>query len=230
MLRKCPATAPVGALIGLVAALALPADRAEAQLFEYTITQVSPTVQTAPVLFVGPYYYFDLTNTNDIAPDSYFLEIRNVAVNPNPNWFPQVCIGAVCFTDTTTLTLGPGASAQVGVNVVPQSDGVGTFEFHINSVGDPGLFNDYPGLTLYAGSAAVDAPQIAASAELAVLGQNTPNPMSGITNISYVLPRDSRVRLSIHDVAGRLIDTLVEAERGAGAHAVAWTGTDSAGR
>jgi flagellar hook assembly protein FlgD len=63
-----------------------------------------------------------------------------------------------------------------------------------------------------------------------VLGQNAPNPVRAATDISFVLPAKSPVRLSVHDVAGRLVATLLEGERTAGAHRVTWSGADAAGR
>jgi hypothetical protein len=62
------------------------------------------------------------------------------------------------------------------------------------------------------------------------LAPNRPNPFNPSTRLEYSLPAAARVRLTVYDVAGRLVRTLVDAELPAGAHAAAWDGTDDRGR
>jgi hypothetical protein len=54
------------------------------------------------------------------------------------------------------------------------------------------------------------------------LFQNFPNPFNPYTTIEFALPSKSRVRLSVYDVAGRLVATLVDKEMDPGVHAVEW--------
>ena len=60
------------------------------------------------------------------------------------------------------------------------------------------------------------------------LGQNYPNPFNPGTTIRYDLPRAMQVRLSIYDLRGRHLATLVDGWREAGAE-VSWDGKDDAG-
>ena len=55
-----------------------------------------------------------------------------------------------------------------------------------------------------------------------VLNSAKPNPFNPTTQLSYFLPTEQFVRLSIYDVAGRLIECLVEMEQSAGEHAMQW--------
>ncbi|MEZ4701625.1 MAG: T9SS type A sorting domain-containing protein [Rhodothermales bacterium] len=56
-----------------------------------------------------------------------------------------------------------------------------------------------------------------------VLGQNYPNPFQSGTEIAFTLPGPGRVRLSVYDVAGREVATLIGGDvRGAGSHRVAF--------
>ncbi|MEJ2720825.1 MAG: glycosyl hydrolase, partial [bacterium] len=48
------------------------------------------------------------------------------------------------------------------------------------------------------------------------LMQNYPNPFNPTTTISFLLPSDTEVRLSVYDVAGRLIRTLIDGRRAEG--------------
>jgi hypothetical protein len=222
--------APVFAAAAAAAGLSASSAPALAGPFDYTIVQVSNGTQMKPVIdFTAPYFRFFLTNEG-VGPDSYFMEVRNLSVSPTPNWFPQVCLGNICFGDSTTIMFSGGQSDSVGVNVVPFSNGVGTFDFHIESVGDPSLFHDFVGLTLYAGTAAVGASELAVDVAGAVLSQNFPNPVTGGTRIDFALASGGKVTLVVFDTAGRLVDTLVDGTRGAGAHTAMWSTADRSGR
>jgi hypothetical protein len=55
----------------------------------------------------------------------------------------------------------------------------------------------------------------------ALYGAN-PNPFKPATQITYWVPTKEQVRLSVYDVAGRLITTLVDDVRDRGEHTVGW--------
>ncbi|MEZ5065659.1 MAG: FlgD immunoglobulin-like domain containing protein [bacterium] len=194
--------------------------------FAYTLTPISPFTQFDTDIpdFISPYFKFLLTNDSATA-DDFYMEVSNVT---QPTWFPQVCLREVCFPSSVTLPFAPGESDTVGVNVIATSDGIGEFDFYLESVGDPGL-NDMFHLTLVAGTAAVDAPEFA-DAFVPLLRQNVPNPMSDATEIGFVLPQESRVDLRLYDVQGRLVETLASGVRTAGAHSVEWNARDAAGK
>ncbi|NQU05111.1 MAG: right-handed parallel beta-helix repeat-containing protein [Calditrichaeota bacterium] len=52
-----------------------------------------------------------------------------------------------------------------------------------------------------------------------------PNPFNSMTNISFNLREDSRIKLTIHDIQGREIAVLHEGNEVAGAHSVSWDAT-----
>ena len=61
------------------------------------------------------------------------------------------------------------------------------------------------------------------------LSQNFPNPFNPSTTISYYLPKDSPVTLSVYDVSGRRIADLVGRVEKKGRHSVMWNGKDGEG-
>ena len=62
------------------------------------------------------------------------------------------------------------------------------------------------------------------------LGSNYPNPFNPSTIIPYQLPASMHVRLEVFNLLGQRIATLVDGERGAGAHTAEWDATDAAGQ
>jgi len=59
------------------------------------------------------------------------------------------------------------------------------------------------------------------------LYQNYPNPFNPITTIQYELPQRSDVHLSIYDLLGREVTTLVSETQEAGYKSVQWDATNS---
>ncbi|MBN2564965.1 MAG: T9SS type A sorting domain-containing protein, partial [Candidatus Eisenbacteria bacterium] len=58
-----------------------------------------------------------------------------------------------------------------------------------------------------------------------------PNPFNPLTKIAYTVPEDAgRVRLTLHNVCGQLVRTLVDGELPAGPSTAVWDGTDDNGR
>jgi hypothetical protein len=60
------------------------------------------------------------------------------------------------------------------------------------------------------------------------LHQNYPNPFNPVTTISFTLQTRSKTRLSVFDVTGRLITTIVDDELDAGPHQFTWKAGHSA--
>ena len=60
--------------------------------------------------------------------------------------------------------------------------------------------------------------------------QNYPNPFNPSTTITYSLPKQDNVRISIYDMLGSKVTDLVNEPMNAGTHAVTWNGTDRSGR
>ncbi len=72
-------------------------------------------------------------------------------------------------------------------------------------------------------------PGEAASPTLS-LGQNWPNPFRASTRIAVSLPREGPVQITVCDVIGRVVRTLVHGFMTPGQHEVVWDGKDDDGR
>lgn len=62
------------------------------------------------------------------------------------------------------------------------------------------------------------------------LGQNVPNPFNPATRIPFVLHEGSRVQLTVFDVRGTHVVTLVDEAMAAGEHVAEWSGADANGQ
>ncbi len=69
-----------------------------------------------------------------------------------------------------------------------------------------------------------------APAAILALAPNYPNPFNPQTTIAFSLPQAGHARLSIYDVTGRLVRTLLDGALAAGPQTAVWDGTDAAGR
>ena len=58
---------------------------------------------------------------------------------------------------------------------------------------------------------------------------NFPNPFNPSTTIEFYLPGDERIDISVHNISGQKIRTLLFQEMQAGAHTVVWNGKDDNG-
>jgi len=61
------------------------------------------------------------------------------------------------------------------------------------------------------------------------LEQNYPNPFNPVTNISYNLPKDERVRIIISDIMGKTIKTLINNDQTSGQKTIRWNATNEQG-
>ena len=61
------------------------------------------------------------------------------------------------------------------------------------------------------------------------LSQNYPNPFNPSTTISFSIPEDGNVNLSIYDITGRLVYTLLNENIQSGSHEFTWHGVDMYG-
>jgi hypothetical protein len=61
------------------------------------------------------------------------------------------------------------------------------------------------------------------------LSQNYPNPFNPSTTIEYSLAERSRVRLTVYNILGQRVNTLIDEERPAGTYTIEWNGANARG-
>lgn len=74
------------------------------------------------------------------------------------------------------------------------------------------------------------AAEEAAISYVTALGTPTPNPFNPRVTIAFTLASPTEVRLSVYDVRGRLVRTVVSGHRTPGEHSAVWNGDDQQGQ
>jgi len=62
-----------------------------------------------------------------------------------------------------------------------------------------------------------------------MIQQNYPNPFNPVTTLRYDLPEDGYVNITIYDMMGRQIRTLISGQQTAGYKSAQWNATNDAG-
>ncbi len=107
---------------------------------------------------------------------------------------------------------------------VPDSTYTTNILIHNNSADSP---VDIP-VTLHVTSFGVEDPNPQVPGVFA-LRHNYPNPLNPSTTISYTLPKSTKVSLSIYNIKGQLVETLVDEVQQAGNYSIVWNVHEKSG-
>jgi hypothetical protein len=130
------------------------------------------------------------------------------------------------------LDLPPWFLSEIGLYAAGQGDFNGD-GFPDVAIGCDNFYQRRGAVFVIAGSPNVvvpvnEPPQIEVPIGVELF-QNYPNPFNPSTTISFSLPEKSYVTLTIHNVLGQRVKTLLSHELSAGTHSVVWDGTDAHG-
>ena len=127
--------------------------------------------------------------------------------------------------DAPEFTPGPANLVATTVDVDYVDHVAGFHHYRLFAVDSHGNLSPAATLSPQQTTPVPDAPSAALR-----LAPNVPNPFNPQTTLRFSLPAAGRARLSVFDVAGRLVRTLVDADLAAGGHEVVWDGRDEGGR
>ena len=102
----------------------------------------------------------------------------------------------------------------------------GSYEYWVTAVDLSGLESEASSFV----SAVLSADEEMGMPVNFALKQNYPNPFNPSTQIQYALPSESKVLISIYDLTGRKVKTLVNEVQSAGHRSVMWNATNEIGR
>jgi hypothetical protein len=174
----------------------------------------------------------DLADINGEPFEGRLVKVSNVDILGIPNPWPTLGLSA-------TMTIAAGAdSADLRIDRSTDIDGQPQVGPRANIVGVVGQYdtrdpyNAYYQLMprYYADFTWLQGIDDNSPLPLSYsLEQNYPNPFNPSTNISFSLKVNSHIILSIYNLMGQKVTTLVNQELAAGTHSVTWKGVDSRG-
>jgi hypothetical protein len=151
--------------------------------------------------------------TGGSLPGHQFLDVAGQPIT-TPDYGVASVINPVPFSTRITFPI----SLSRIYNVAGRTTGPGARTLLFGEV--LGLFNAGTG----------SGPPTAVPERRVVDLSATPNPFNPSTTISFALPHDGHVELTVYDLAGRRIKVLVSAHVRAGEHETQWHGRDEAGK
>jgi len=155
-------------------------------------------------------HYLILYSNDSITSDNW--EQADLCVSP-PSPLP-----AGAEQNFVLCDLDPGEEYCVAIKSVDGSANISELSNCVSAVSQTGFILD------------VDDDEFTELPETFQLAQNYPNPFNPSTIIEYALPTVSYVNVSIYNVLGQQITTLVSQLQSPGYHSIEWDGTDSRGR
>jgi len=187
--------------------------------------------------------------------DSYAIVIQDaqidgqiLAVNDEIGVFTPagLCVGASVWMDSTTLGLTAWADDSQTPEVVDGYKMGEQMSFRIWDASVNGEFSASPTYSIGDGTFGYGTYSILQSLQVMSTGigdsdsevcprdfglsQNWPNPFNPVTAISYQLSAFSEVELSIFNISGEKVRSLIKEEKPAGKYVVVWDGRDNSGK
>ena len=137
---------------------------------------------------------------------------------------------AALFTPMIEIAAG-SITGTVKFFVVPTADNLEEGDEIIRLVGTiDGLEGDEVAITISDPGAAKAAKTVVQTRpEAFALADNFPNPFNPATTIKYELPQAADVELTVYNVVGQAVRTLVAEYQSAGRYAVEWDATNDSG-
>jgi hypothetical protein len=157
----------------------------------------------------GPVYIL-WSETGDAPPElDYRIATGDTVTLEAKNNVPELILTHI-ITDT--------ANTEPEVRMIPTQNGLLTIQ-----LGYEPIFLEGDFLT----DVAASPPSLPSAFEL---GQNYPNPFNPGTVITYQLPQATEVEISIFNLRGQKLITIMKGHQPAGSHKIVWNGRDDSGR
>ncbi len=123
---------------------------------------------------------------------------------------------------------GEGDASFIRLATIVDFEGT-TFDYTDNSVAPGQSYRYQIGVIDGDGEFMSPIERVSVAPLLSGIDQNRPNPFNPQTTIHYTLSTPGRITLAVYDATGRLVRTLLDENRAAGAQDVIWNGQDDRG-
>ncbi len=167
------------------------------------------------------WFYFDLTGTGSIT-----ISLSINTTGQDLDWYLYTASNTTNYVARGYTTNNPETGSYNATT---------TGRYYVKVVGYNWAMSDYSlrvtsnGMAV-AGIAGLDEKkENVVISQVLLLGQNYPNPFNPSTTIAFQLPQAGPVALKVFNIAGQLVKTLIDEEKGIGEHTVIWNGTNEVG-
>jgi len=157
-----------------------------------------------------------LSNTGDLPLAIYTIQLSTET-------------GSFHLIADSTYTIEGGSEVDIAIEYAPKQAGIHTGALYIESNDEE---NSKVTLELLgvATSSQTAIDDLTGLPTEFILHQNYPNPFNPSTTVKYDLPKESQVTLTIYNITGQKIATLVNDVQSAGYHEVIWNGANIHGQ
>ena len=169
-------------------------------------------------------FYGSIINTSSDSISVAVISRERVLLD---GWSASICLGEICYhesIDSASVNLQAGDTTSFGVIAWTNGSGDGTIELDIFNMEYP---NDNIILELL-----IDTEQLALigkkndKLQKFMIHSAYPNPFNPVTTLGYDLPQDGLVNITIYDMMGRIVKTLINSSQTAGYKFIRWNATN----
>jgi hypothetical protein len=202
-------------------------DKAVAVQFRVLVTPAAPNDTVAVIGNRPP--------LNSDRPPSAASILKDNGVAPDFRGGDKIYTGKITFPDSTNFTVNfKYWLNSFNTNFGFECEGEGDRSHDLDDVNFSAANPMIRGIDVFDTCATITAvtdgpPSGGGGAAFALLRPGFPNPLNPRTTISFDLRRGGRVSLTIRDIAGRRVATLVDRDLPPGTHSLVWDGRDSGG-
>ena len=188
------------------------------------------SIPTTPQIVVNP-FNGDFENTEaDQSSEERFITVRSVGQQTAQITSPPVITGgdAEHFTITTDFQIYPiilpyNERVNYGISFTPSSEGYKEAILQIFSNNNDVIEINLSGTAL----ASTNNDDSELVPLINKLGNNYPNPFNPRTIINYSITKSGSVKVSIYNIKGQIVRTLVNDNKEAGRYSAVWNGKDN---
>jgi len=158
------------------------------------------------------------------------VDLRSYSISTDKNFVVGFVIGSVPNTPGIMATDFPSSVPYHNFTYLQTSDGVATPNWYYITSGTDTvaiyLIRAYVSLVTSAGNEQV----VELTPTDFSVTQNYPNPFNPSTQLRYSIPKAENVRITIYDINGKTIATLINNFQNAGTYQVTWNGRNDLGQ
>ena len=172
------------------------------------------------------YMYTDSLDFGEVAiGDSTILDMPIFNLGNTQLEIDDIILDAPFYININDGSLGAGENLDVQVRFVPVATGeyFGIVTIYSNDNDEEEVTVQLTGIAV---ELSVDGHQIP---DKFTLHQNHPNPFNPVTTLRYDLPEDTMVNITIYDMMGRVVRTMVNTQQNIGFKSVRWNATNDVG-